>query len=370
VIFSEAGAITVGPGVTLTTDDAAPNPGHYAVTTGAALPGAFVTLAPGSAVTGFEIRNTASTGPGVETSCPDPADTAPVSLSGLVISASAAGPPAVRFASGLRAAGHCPLSMSGGTVTGATTGILAEADAATTLSGGSVTGNGTGVSIGAAGAAAPSFSATGTAFASNAGDAVFVARGTLISDACPYAGNGTHVHAQPVGGAILEIVVQNSRGLARMRGAADSAFRLLATGVASSSSVTIRGNEIAGNDATQLYTLGSTTRRGGGLVFTFPMPALVTLEGNSIFSNKGDQVLVAASAGSLDLRGGSGCEIPSNNSFGCYDPGAVGIYSNGAVVLIDANHWTQQPAGLTVDYGGSGITGASRVCTPATLSCP
>ncbi len=63
MVFSEAGAITIGPGVTLTTDDATPNPGHYAVTTGAALTGAFVTLAPGSAVTGFEIRNTASTGP-------------------------------------------------------------------------------------------------------------------------------------------------------------------------------------------------------------------------------------------------------------------------------------------------------------------
>ncbi len=65
-----------------------------------------------------------------------------------------------------------------------------------------------------------------------------------------------------------------------------------------------------------------------------------------------------------------GARSPSNNSFGCYDPGAVGIYSNGAAVLIDANHWSQQPAGLTVDYGGSGITGASRRLHPGDALLP
>jgi hypothetical protein len=100
------------------------------------------------------------------------------------------------------------------------------------------------------------------------------------------------------------------------------------------------------------------------------MPTRVTFEGNTIFSNRGDQILVAASAGGLDLRGGTACDTPSNNWLGCYDTGAVGIYSNGAAVQIDWNHWTQQPAGLTVDYGGAGVTGASNVCAPATISCP
>ena len=47
-----------------------------------------------------------------------------------------------------------------------------------------------------------------------------------------------------------------------------------------------------------------------------------------------------------------------------------GVYSNGTGVQIDRNHWTQQPAAPTVDYAGTGITGASAVCTPVSLVCP
>jgi hypothetical protein len=106
------------------------------------------------------------------------------------------------------------------------------------------------------------------------------------------------------------------------------------------------------------------------MVFTSPMPSTLLFEGNTIASNAGDQILVAASGGALDLRGGSTCGLPTNNSIGCYSAGAVGVYSNGTVVQIDRNHWTQQPAVPTIDYAGSGITGASAVCTPAVLVCP
>jgi hypothetical protein len=369
VVFSEAGAIAVGPGVTLTTDDATPNPSHYAVTTGAALGSAFVTLGPGSAIAGFEVRNSASTGPGIETSCPDPADTASVSLSSVAISSSAAGPPVVRFSSGLRASGSCPVSMSGGTVSGATTGILAEADAPTTLSGGSVTGNGTGVSIGAAGAAAPSFSATGTSFGANAGDAVYVARGTFASDACPYADNGTHVHAQPVGGATVSVTVQNSTGAAKMTGATNSALRLLAMG--SGSTLVLAGNEVVGNTASQDYNVSSGLRRGGGVVLTPPLPGSSVVHSTVFAGNKFDQVLVAASTGALDLSGGNSCG-PLANTFACYDGGAgVGLYANGALVAVPWNRWTQQPGALGIDVGGTGVTGYdTSACAPATISCP
>ncbi len=307
VVFSEAGALSIGAGVAVTTDDAVPAIGHYAITTAAALTGAFVTVGPGSSVSGFEIRNEASTGAGIATSCPNPADVGPVTLAGMAISAASTGTTVVRFGSGAHLTGYCPASLSGVTVAGAVTGILAEAEAPTTMTGGSVTGNGTGVAIGSAGAAAPSFSATGTAFRLNTGDAVYVARGTLFSDACPYVDNGTHVHAQPVGGATVSVTVQNSSGAAKMTGATNSAFRLLAMG--SGSTLSLLGiTSSPETTLTQDYNVASGLRRGGGLVLTAPFPGTVVFQGQlSFYGNKWDQVLVAASAGRLDLRGGSAC---------------------------------------------------------------
>ena len=122
----------------------------------------------------------------------------------MTISAASSGTPVARFASGVHVTGVLPCLMSGVTIADAVTGILAEAEAPTTMTGGTVTGTGRELPSARAGAASPSFSATGTAFRLNTGDAVYVARGTLFSDACPYVDNGTHVHAQPVGGAAVE----------------------------------------------------------------------------------------------------------------------------------------------------------------------
>jgi hypothetical protein len=259
--------------------------------------------------------------------------------------------------------------MTGGTISGATTGILAEAEAATALSGCSVTGNGTGVSIGAAGAAAPNFSATGTSFGSNAGDAVYVARGTFVSDACPYANNGTHVHAQPAGGATVSVTVQNSTGAAKMTGAANSAFRLLAMG--SGSALVLTGNEVVGNTASQDYNVSSGLRRGGGVVLTPPLPGSSVVHSTVFAGNRFDQVLVAASTGSLDLSAGTSCGSLAN-TFACLDTGSgVGLYSNGALVSAPWNHWTQQPGAVGIDVGGTGVTGYdTSACAPATISCP
>ena len=345
VVFSEPGTLTAGPGVTLTTDDAIPDPVHYAVTTAAVLTGAFVTLGPGSSVSGLEIRNSASTGAGIEIRCPTSADVAPVSLSGVAISGSGTGTPAVRFVSGLLVEGHCPVSMSGGSVTGA----------------------GTGVSIGASGSGAPGFSATGTAFRSNAGDAVYVARGTFTSDACPYADNGTHVHAQPVGGSGVNVTVQNSSGAARMTGATNSAFRLLAMG--SGSALVLGGNEVVDNTASQDYNVASGLRRGGGMVLTPPLPGSSAITGSTFARNKFDQVFVAADAGTLNLHGDATCGSLSN-SFACYDGAYVGVLSNGARVDTSWCHWTHQPGAYGVDVAGTGVTGYdTSACSASTISC-
>jgi hypothetical protein len=392
VVFSEPGALAVGAGVTLTTDDPSPTTSHYAITTPAALAVPLVAIGPGGSMTGFELRNGASTGDGIRAACPD---AAAVTLSTLRITAASGGTPPARLATGIHVTGNCAVAMTGVTVEGAATGLLVEAAAAgvestasstrltgsttagaalvegrLTFTGGTIDQNASGVLVGTSGTGAPTFSATGTTFSGNTGDAIFVARGTLVSDACPYTGNGTHVHVEPAIGSPLSVAVRNSKGTAKMTGAADSALRIIAAGLAAGSSLSIQGNDIVQNSATQTYMLGTSLRRGGGLVFTFPMPGTVAFEGNTVASNVGDQILVAASAGTLDLRGGATCEASTNNSIGCYSAGTVGVYSNGTGVQIDRNHWTQQPAAPTVDYAGTGITGASAVCTPVSIVCP
>ena len=392
VVFSEPGALVVGPGVTLGSDAPSGVSSRYAVTTAAALSTAFVTLGPGASLSGLEVRNAAATGPGVETSCRGAGDVAPVSLSDVSVSGAGGGSPAARFAAGIRVTGNCPANLASVSVTGAAIGLLVDAAAAgvessaalstftaatvagievdegrLALTGGTVTGNAVGAAVGSAGTGAPALSATGTTFSDNAGDAVLVERGTLLADACPFSGNGTHVHAQPVGSSTVNVTVQNSAGAARMTGATNSALRLLAMG--SGSTLTLAGNEIVSNQATQDYNVASGLRRGGGMVLTPPLPGASTVRSCTFAGNEYDQVLVASSTGSLDLSGGTTCGA-SSNSFACYGTG-VGIYSNGASVSAAWNHWTQQPGAPSIDVAGTGVTGYdTSACTPAAVTCP
>ncbi|MGA8891180.1 MAG: hypothetical protein WB493_06405, partial [Anaeromyxobacteraceae bacterium] len=393
VSFVEPGALVLGPGVTLATDDGLPTPGHYVASTAASLTGPFVTLHPGSAISGFALLNAASTGAALEIACPSPADAAAVTMSGVRVVA-AAGSPVVRFQAGVRLAGHCPATLASVVVEGAGNGILVEgatssvASTATasrvtgatgtaisvvegrfTFDGGTVDANAAGVAVGAGGTGAPAFSATGTTFSGNTGDAAFVARGSFTSDACPYARNGTHVHAQPAGSSSVSVTVQNSSGAAAMTGATNSAFRLLALG--SGSSVLLAGNAVTGNDATQSYNVASGLRRGGGMVITAPFPGSVSIRGNSFYGNRWDQVLVAAGTGSLDFTGGTSCGGGSN-SFGCYDASnpSVGLYSNGASIGAEWNRWSVQPGVFGIDVGGSGVSGFDTLaCAASALTC-
>jgi hypothetical protein len=393
MVFSEPGAISIGAGAILTTDDLTLNPDHYAIRTAAALTGPFVTIGPGGALEGFELRNEASTGAGVETSCKGASDLAPVSLSGVRVVALGGAPP-VRFVSGVHVNGQCGIAATNLTVTGAATGILVDPAATTvestitaphvsastgaglelrdgkvTFVGGTVDANGSGTLVGTTGTGAPSFTATGTTFSGNMGDAIYVARGTLVSDGCPYSSNGTHVHAQPLGGATVSVTVRNSAGAAKMTGATNSAFRLLAMGAGSA--LVLSGNEVVGNGAIQDYNVSTGLRRGGGVVLTPPLPGAASIHSSAFYGNQFDQVLVAASAGALDLSGGTACGSLSN-SFGCYAPaGGVGVFSNGASVSVAWNHWTQQPGAIGIDVAGNGLTGFDTSgCSPTTLTCP
>jgi hypothetical protein len=250
-------------------------------------------------------------------------------------------------------------------------------EGAISFTGGTVDLNEIGVLVGAAGTGTPRFSATGTTFSGNTGDAIYIGRGTLFSDGCPYVNNGTHVHAEPlVIGDLLNVIVQNSSGAAKMTGATNSAFRLMAMG--SGSTVALSGNEIVKNGAIDQYPVGTLFRRGGGIVWLAPFPALgnVVFHGNSIASNAWDQILVAASSGALNLTGGSACGT-SSNTIACYSTGypvgqppGVGLYSNGASIAVDWNHWTNQPGQAGVDVVGTGATGfVTNACVPSTVVC-
>ncbi len=395
VRFTEPGAVSVPAGTTVTTDDPTPDPDHYAVVTAAALGGPFVALGPGASFSGLEVRNGASTGPAIQAACPATADTAPVTLSGVRVAAATGGTPPTRFSAGLQVGGNCGVTATDFTVSGAAIGVVVDPLAASvevaasglhvtgttlaaatvvdgklTLTGGTVDGNASGVLVGNTGAGSPSFTATGTTFSGNAGDAVFVARGTVLTDACPYVNNGTHVHAQPTTGSAVHLTVQNSSGAAKMTGATNSAFRLLAMG--SGSTLVLTGNEVVGNSATQDYNVSTGLRRGGGVVFTAPFPGAVTTRSCQYFGNKFDQILVAAGAGTLDLRGGTTCGVESN-SFGCYDQGSpsVGVFSNGASVSSDWNRWSVQPGVFGIDVAGTGVSGFdTRACSAAVFVCP
>jgi len=395
VPFSEPGGLSIGAGVTLGTDDATPTTAHYAVSTAATLTGPLVSIGPGGAMSGFEIRNVESSGDGVRTACPASADSLPVTLSTIRIVAASSGTPVARLASGVGVSGYCGATMTDVIVDGAATGILVNSvapgveSAATSLrvtgstvagvavvegkltfSGGAVEANAAGVLVGTTGTGAPTFSATGTTFSGNSGDGIYVARGTVFTDACPYVNNGTHVHAQPTGGAVVSLTVQNSSGAAKMTGATNSAFRLLAMG--SGSTLVMTGNSVTENDATQSYNVSTGPRRGGGAVATAPFPGTSLVRGNQFFGNRWDQILVAAGTGSIDLSGGAACGNGSN-SYGCYDtlnPG-VGVFSNGASVSADWNHWTVQPGVYGIDVGGAGVTGFdTQACTASILVCP
>ncbi len=369
VLFTEPGGLSVPAGVTLTTDDPTPTTGHYAITTGSALAGPLVEIGAGGTMTGFEIRNAASSGDGVAIACATPADTLPVSLTAVRIAAASGGSPVARLVAGIRVSGYCGASLADVTVDGAATGILVDAAApgigstASTprvtgstvaglsvvegtlaVTGGTVEGNAAGALVGVSGTGAPTFSATGTTFSGNAGDAVFVARGTIVTDGCPYVNNGTHVHAQPAGGAAVNVTVQNSAGAARMTGATNSAFRLLAMG--SGSTLVLRGNSVSGMERRRT----TTSQRGrGGVAVSFSRPrspVLSLFAATSSSGTRGTRCSWRRGTGALDLSWRCRLAARRSNTFGCFDTSnaSVGVYSNGAAVAADWNHWTEQPA--------------------------
>jgi len=135
----------------------------------------------------------------------------------------------------------------------------------------------------------------------------------------------------------------------------------------STSNVTLRGNVISDNAATTTY-LGAK-RKGGGLLFNSEAPASLVVQGNQVYGNKGDQILVVPASGSVNLGGGA---CPSANIIGCYDSsGGVGIFANTLTVDASNDRWPDSPPQAGSDFIILGTSIVSPVCLPATtLACP
>lgn len=275
MVFTEAGPLDVSAGVSVTSDDPGAVPSLYALAASGGTT-TFLALHAGSTLSHLEIQNAGATGDAIDVACPNPADTAAVTVERVKVTGSSGGSSPSVFKAGVHDSGHCALVVNASSVVGVgDSGLFVEA---------------------AAGA------------------------------------------------------------------------------------LTLTGNVIAGNGATQPYTLGPNEHRGGGVVFTAPLPPAVVFTGNQVYGNAWDQILVATSstATTLNLKGGAAsgdcgttanviCRNPSTPPAGVLP--FVGVFSNGAPVQVDWNRWTQQPGAVGTDVGGTGITGYNSSC-PVTVTCP
>jgi hypothetical protein len=310
--FVATGALSVGAGVTVTTTDSPLGTANYTLQAPAGLgTNAFVTLGAGASLSGFHIQSGGSTGAALVTNCATGiADRVLVDT----VRISGAG----SFSAGIsHASPDCPVTLRNADVSGV-------------------------------------------------GHGVDLLAGSLAVEGGAFSGNVTHVHAQPGAGASVDLTV----GGATMSGAADSAVRLIALGAGSR--VALNANQVQGNSFTTTFNVAVGPRRGaGGIVLTAPFPASIVFTGNTLRSNAGDQFFVAASSGTVVLRGDLACgSSPLVNRFGCYISG-VGMYSNGAIVHVGGNSWTQQPGVLGVDVGGTGVDEYDTdACAPTAFTCP
>jgi hypothetical protein len=142
--FAEAGPLSVPAGVTLTTDEDPPVALHYAVSA-PATPGAtaFVTLAPGSTLSGLVVRNAGSTSTGIASACAGGSGTVRIRAVSVVGSSGEVLP--TRFLHGVLHSGTCSLELLDSVIAGASdAGLVVEnvaADATVTLLRNTITGN-------------------------------------------------------------------------------------------------------------------------------------------------------------------------------------------------------------------------------------
>ncbi len=147
--------------------------------------------------------------------------------------------------------------------------------------------------------------------------------------------------------------------------------------------VAIIGTRICGNTGFSRSPPGAT-RMVGGIYTVGDPPMSLTFQGNLLFDNSGDQVLVAASGASWDLTGSvsNSCPANSRNTFAKYALPGVGLAAVGATVVAKFNSWGNATPDIdrdfvsvagSVDVGtGNGDTNFCSALPPddPSLTCP
>lgn len=343
--------LNIPPGVTLRADDEPPAPEQRVLSLEGDL-AAGVTLAEGSALSGFTVRNgSASTAAvGVEVACAAGAETR---IADVVVEAAGA---SSTLAYGVRAGGGCPLALSRVTVRGAATAglLVARAGATDTVVAADSTFDGNGVGV-------------------------RVARGDLTLRRAVVKGSGG---VGVVGGAAGATAADTRLTLEQSSVRANGNTGVLV--MPDAKRVHLIGNRICGNGAaSQNCGTGGVNRSVGGVCLYDAPEGDVAFSGNAIHANTGDQLMVAGGTWNLDggPAGSTACG-PGRNVFAGYlASSARAVFAAYANVSARWNGWERSspsagidyeaaPAGSVVDAGTG--TSPQQVCpppAPAELLC-
>jgi hypothetical protein len=140
VVFAETGAITIPPGVTVTTDETPLTKTDYVILAPDTSTTPFITLGEGAILSGWEIRNGSGTADAIRTNC---ATGNMVDIETVKVSGTGPGASPAKFKAGIHHAGVCSLLVNNVTITGvADTGIVLDAGGpAVGLTNNVITGN-------------------------------------------------------------------------------------------------------------------------------------------------------------------------------------------------------------------------------------
>lgn len=340
--------LAIPAGVTLQGDDDPPAPANRVLLLKESL-AAGVTLAEGATLSGFTVQNdsAAATAVGIEIAC---AAGNQARLTDVIVNAAGA---TSSLVNGVHAAGACPVVLTRVKVQGASgAGLLVARDGADPLF------------------------ATDVALDSN-GKGLTITRGDVTLENLEVKSNsatgvevqGDQQQSSPYTKYALLTIDQGSS----IQGNGDTGIVVVNAG-----RLRLIGTKMCGNGATTARGDPYAQRKVGGLYLFGNAPPDLAVQASTIFSNAGDQVLVAGS-GTWALDGaapGSAACVPS--LIGNYAPPEtgityVGLYAASAAVTARWNawgsgQWLGQATPLAgVDYasGGTPVTGSVDAGTPS-----
>lgn len=141
---------------------------------------------------------------------------------------------------------------------------------------------------------------------------------------------------------------------------------------ASAVRLTVTGNTIQRNTASEVFTINGSNRTGAGMVMRGAAPQAITFAGNRLLKNSGDQLLVFT-AGNVSLARPA-CDALSN-VVACYSGLGVGISSGVAELDVSRFVWPKDGPNLLpgqdfVTDPGRTISGTGTACPAFSGPCP